>query len=536
MGVLLNSNKVQNAIKEEYRKSAASCQHFLKKHGTIQHPTQGKIPFALFPFQERVIDELVSHRFNIIAKARQLGISTVTAGYILWKMMHKGDYQVLVIATTQVVAAAIITKIQVLYDSLPSWYKALCKQTTRNALTVGFQNGSIVRAMASNEKSARSPSLSLLVVDEAAFVDKMDKIWIAAQATTSTGGDIILLSSPNGMGGTFYQIWADAMEGRANAGEEPFNPIKLDWRVHPERDDKWAAVQLHKLGKRGFSQEHEVEFLTSGHTVINAETLLWMRENMVKDPLEKRYSNNLWIWEYPDRNKSYVIPADVARGDASDYSAFHVMDVETGIQVASFKGKIGTREYASLLYAVGTEFNNALIAVDNRNAGWDVVQELVDMEYSNMYYTHKHDPFFDPNIQLRKNYDLVDKKDMTPGFTTTEKVRISMISKLEIALDARELLIQDVRTVNELHVFLWVNGRAQAQSGSNDDLVSALCMFLFLRETALKMRYIGIELSKKSVQLSHKAVYTPKTNTPESYKFKVGKDTMDLRELFKRKK
>ncbi len=351
----------------------------------------------------------------------------------------------------------------------------------------------------------------------------------------NTGGDSILLSSPNGMGGKFHSIWVKAEEGTTEDGLDPFNAIRLDWRVHPERDDAWAAREKDKLGAREFSQEHEVNFLTSGHTVVESEILEWIRDKMVCEPIEKRYSGDLWIWEYPNYVSTFVLSADVARGDGSDYSAFSVFDVETSKQVASYKAKIGTREYARLLVAVATEYNNALLVVDNRNAGWDTVQEIINLGYDNLFYTYRNDPYFDPNIQLKKRYDLVDNKDKTPGLSTTERVRQVMMSKLEMNVNAKEVLIRDLRTLNELNVFLWVHGKPQAQNGSNDDLVSALAMYLFVRDTAIRMHEMGIQLSKKALQNTHKSVYKPQRfNDP--YNLKIGNnENFDLRDLLPKK-
>lgn len=283
---------------------------------------------------------------------------------------------------------------------------------------------------------------------------------------------------------------------------------------------------------------HNCDFISSGHTVIEGEILQWYKESMVREPIEKRYGGEFWLWDRPNYSKDYIVVADVARGDGEDYSAFHVFEVETMEQVAEFKAKIGTREYGHLLVSVATEWNNALLVIDNKNMGWDVVQVAIDRNYQNLYYSYRNDPYFDENIQLRKNYDLKDKKDMIPGFTTGHKARMTIISKLEIYLRERAVNIRSVRTVNELFVFLWINGKAQAQSGYNDDLVMALGMALFVRDTALRLRQVGIELTKRAIATSYKSVYTPQRGGSEDWKMKLGgtKGTDDLRWLLERRK
>ena len=534
----MDQKQLSEIIREEYKRCAIDPIHFFRKYAIIQHPKRGKIPFDLYPFQEKTLSELQNHRYTIVLKGRQLGLSTLTAGYALWKMMFTNDYKVLVIATTQDVAKELVMKVQIMYENLPVWIRKTAQAGVFNKLELTFKNGSSIKAVSSNEKSARSPSISLLLVDECAFIDKFEDIWTAAQATLSTGGDCVLLSTPNGQGNLFYKLWIGATEGKKEEDMEPFNPIKLRWDVHPDHDVKWAASQKEKLGVRQFAQEHDCDFIASGHTVVEGETLLWYKENVVKDPIEKRYSGDMWIWQYPKYTKSYVLTADVARGDGEDYSAFHVIDIESMEQVASYKAKIGTREFGNLVVSVSTEYNQALLVIDNKNMGWDVVQVALDRNYPNLYYSFKNDPYFDENIQLRKNYDLKNKKDMVPGFTTNHTTRMNMVSKLEIYFREKSIVVRDLRTINELFVFVWIRGKAQADSGFNDDLVSSLAMALFVRDTALRMREVGIELTRRALSTTQKSVYTPKTPTRNQWDMPLGgaRENEDIRWLLDRNK
>lgn len=533
-----NSDNIHDVIREEYKRCAADVLHFIKKFCIIQHSIRGKIQFKLYDFQSKTLLDIIKHRYNIIAKGRQLGMSTVVAAYALWRLLFTSDYKILIIATTQDVAKELLSKVQLMYDNLPSWLKATARQHTDNKLELSFNNGSSIRAVSSSEKSARSPSISLLIIDEAAFIDNFEDIWTAAQATLSTGGAGILLSSANGASGKFYEIWTQATEGGKQDGMDPFNPILLPWYVHPERDQKWADEQKAKLGPRKFAQEHSVDFLTSGHTVIDGEVLQRYLDTTIKDPIERRYAGDLWIWKYPDYSKSYVVSADVARGDGADNSAFHVIEVGTDIQCATFKSKIDTRDYGRLLVTIGTEYNNALLVVDNHSMGWDVIQTILDARYSNLYYSHKSDPFYDENIHLRNNIDLKNKKDMTPGFTSSTKTRMNMISKLESNVGRIDSLfgLNCVRTLNELKTFMWINGKAQADKSANDDLVMALTQYLYVKETALRMHASGLSLSRLAVKNMHKSVYTPRMSTTDMWQINTGDSMEDVRWLNDRRR
>ncbi|MBC8388815.1 MAG: hypothetical protein H8E13_12295 [Actinobacteria bacterium] len=70
-------------IKNEYLKCAQDPAYFMKNHCLIQHPQKGKIKFNLYDFQEKTLKDLINHRYNIVLKSRQLGLSTLSAGYSL---------------------------------------------------------------------------------------------------------------------------------------------------------------------------------------------------------------------------------------------------------------------------------------------------------------------------------------------------------------------------------------------------------------------------------------------------------------------
>lgn len=241
---------LKDIIKLEYQKCAVDPIHFMKKYCMIQHPVRGKIPFHLYPFQENTLNEINDHRYTVILKSRQTGISTLVAGYSLWKMLFNEDFMVLIIATKQEVAKNIVTKVRVMNDFLPSWLKQSSEED--NKLSLRYTNGSHIKATASGETAGRSESLSLLVFDEAAFIKDIDDIWVASQSTLATGGDAIILSTPNGVGNFFHKTWKNA---GFEKGQNGFNKIKLHWSVHPERDNEWRQLQEKLLGAKMAAQE-----------------------------------------------------------------------------------------------------------------------------------------------------------------------------------------------------------------------------------------------------------------------------------------
>ena len=504
-------------IKKEYLRCAADPIYFLKKYSFIQHPIKGKIPFSLYDFQEKTLEEFSQNKLNVILKARQLGISTLTAGYSLWMMTFHQDKNVLVIATKQDTAKNLVTKVRVMHANLPSWLKQPCVED--NKLSLAYKNGSQIKAVSSGEDSGRSEALSLLILDEAAFIDKIDVIWAAASQTLSTGGQCIALSTPNGVGNWFHKTWSDSEDGLND-----FNFIKLHWTVHPERGQEWRDEQDRLLGPALAAQECDCDFITSGQNVIDGVILEEMKNTTCKEPIEKRgIDSNLWVWEPADYTKDYIVCADVSRGDSTDYSAFHVIELESCKQVAEYKGRISTRDYGNMLVNIAQEYNEALLVVENNNIGWAAIQQIIDRDYQNLFYTSKDLKYVDTQRQVH-NKHYREEKQMVPGFTMSMKTRPLVIAKLEEFFREKAVDVQSHRLIDELFVFIYNGQKAEAMRGYNDDLVMSFAMGLWIRETALRLRAEGIELSRKTLSNinAHEGVYSPEENKNDSWIWEHG--------------
>lgn len=485
-------------IKDEFKKCAASPEYFLLKYSYIQHPIRGRMLFNLYQYQKDAMQDFEIHKYNIILKARQLGFSTLVAGYALWLMLFHKDKNILVIATKQDTAKNLVTKVRFMHANLPVWLRGKCVED--NKLSMRFANGSQIKAVASSKDAGRSESLSLLILDECAFIENANIIWTAASSTLSTGGKAILISTPNGVGNFFHKTWQ-----QSKSKENTFNPIFLDWKVHPDRDQAWRDRQDEILGPEQAAQEHDASFIFSGNTVVNPSILEFYKNTFVKEPISKQgFDNNLWIWEYPVPGRTYILAADVSRGDGADYSAFHVIDAESSTQVAEYKGKLPTKEFGNLMVSVATQYNDALLIPDNSSIGWAAIQQVIDRNYKNLFYMSADMHYVDVEHQIT-NRSYISEKNMKPGFVVSSRTRPLVIAKIEEYMRENAITIQSHRTIAEFETFIWKNGKAEALDNSNDDLIFALGIGLWVRDTALRLRQQGIELTKLSLD---KATYS----------------------------
>jgi len=415
-----------------------------------------------------------------------------------------------------------------MHANLPSWLKNTCIED--NKLSLRYKNGSQIKATSATADAGRSEALSLLILDEAAFIPKVDDIWTASQQTLATGGRAIVLSTPNGVGNFFHKTWVAAEEGDSN-----FNFIRLPWDLHPERNQEWRDEQDKLLGPSQAAQECDCDFISSGQTVVDGQILEWYKQTFCQEPAEKRgVDGNYWIWEYPNPNKTYVVSADVARGDGSDYSALHVIDVDTLTQVAEYKGKITTKDFGNFCVQVATEYNDALLIVENNSIGWAAIQVAIDREYRNLFYTSKDLHYVDVQNQISNKYRHVDR-NMVAGFSMSSKTRPLVIDKLDEYFREKSVTIRSTRLIEELFVFIYktgiINTKAEAMQGYNDDLVMSLAIGLWVRDTALRLRTEGTLLQKNALKHigTSEAVYKSDNNENDSWDWKPdGKTSEDL--------
>ena len=514
-----SAQQLRERIKEEYKKCAVDVSYFLSKYSYIQHPVRGRMLFDLYHYQKNALKDFHQHDYNIILKGRQIGISTLVAGYAMWLLLFHKDKNILVIATKQETAKNLVTKVRFMHQNLPVWLRG--EIVTDNKLSLQFTNGSQIKAVASSKDAGRSEALSLLILDEAAFIDDAEIIWTAASSTLSTGGQAILLSTPNGVGNFFHKMWQ-----QAESKENSFNPILLDWKVHPERDQAWRDRQTELMGELMACQEHDASFIFSGNTVVPPEIIEFYKTTFVQEPITKGgFDGNLWTWDYPHSGKSYIVSADVARGDGEDYSTFHVIDVETSTQVAEYKGKVETKQFGNMLVSIATEYNDAILIPENSSIGWNAIQQVIDRGYKNLFYMSKDLQYVDVEHQMTGKY-YREERNMVPGFTTSQRTRPLVISRLKEYMLDNSFTIRSSRMCAELETFIWKNGRPEALQGYNDDLTMALCIGLWVRDTALRLRQEGIELTKLAIDKTRYNVvghvYTNSHITHNPYEMDIG--------------
>lgn len=472
-------------IIKEIVKSGKDPVYFINNYAKISHPVRGLIPFRTYEFQDDLLKDFNDHRFNVILKARQLGISTICGAYIVWMMMFHRDKNVMVMATKFSTATNLVKKVKHIIKYLPPWMM-VAPIVVDNRTSFELSNGSQIKASSTSADAGRSEALSLLVIDEAAHVEGLDELWTGLYPTLSTGGRCIALSTPNGVGNWFHQTYTDS-----DTGLNDFHPTSLPWDVHPDRDVEWFEKETRNMSRRQIAQELECNFNMSGETVLNPEDLERIETKDIQEPQYRTgFDRNLWIWETYNPEHSYLLVADVARGDGKDFSAFHIIDLHTLHQVAEYQGKANLDMYSNLLNTTGREYGDCMVVVENNNIGFASLEKLIELQYPNLYYSIKS------THEYVDSYVAESKSNSVPGFTTSMKTRPLIVAKLEEFIRNKLITLRSARILNELKTFIWNNGKAEAMRSYNDDLVMSLAIACWVRDTALIVNQRDSEYKK----------------------------------------
>lgn len=364
------------------------------------------MPFVIFKYQSRVINDYENHRFNIISKFRQGGLTTVTLLYCLYKCLFALDYSTMLISKSdrEAVEAGYIVDRAVEY--LPEWLAPKKDGKWNDHLKQITETGGSMRFF--SPEAARGKSVAFICLDEAAFITDMDKHWKAMYPVLATGGRCAIVSTVNGTANYYYEMYMGAKEGR-----NKFHIIDIDFDEHPfynsSKNPEWAEEQRAQLGEKGFLQEILRVFLGSGDTYIPGSELARLDQElktvMPKRKLFAKYQNKdanddptitdefkgaFWVWAEPVSGHEYIFGVDCSEGVGADNSCIQIIDMTKQEQVAEFySNNITPYEFAQVVYELALFYNNALLVVEEASAGLSVINTLQnELYYENFYFSN----------------------------------------------------------------------------------------------------------------------------------------------------
>lgn len=452
---------------QEFLKCAEDPIYFAEKYIQIVHVDRGLIPIRLYDYQKEIVQKITDNRRVTVVTSRQAGKTTTAAAVILHYILFNDHKTVALLANKGDAAREILDRIKIAYEALPDWLQQGVVEWNKGSIEL--ENGCKVIAAATSSSAIRGKSISLLYIDEAAFVEGWDEFFASVFPTISSGETtkILFTSTPNGLN-HFYKTCMGAKEGTNG-----YQYVEVPWQRVPGRDEKWRQETLAAMDfdHEKFAQEFECAWLGSSGTLISGATLKTL---VAKSPIVAR--DGLSVYKEKEGNHQYVIVCDVSRGKGLDYSAFQVIDVTNMpyVQVCTYKNNMVTPlDYASTIYQTAKAYNNASILVEINDTGGQVADSLFyDYEYEGIIYTENAGA---RGKRISTGFTKGGGSDR--GIRTTKTVKAIGCSMLKLLVEQRQLIINDHNTIYELSRFSKKGTSYEAEPGCNDDLVMGLVLF-----------------------------------------------------------
>ena len=522
------SNLTKEQLILEYVRCQRDTPYALRTYLQTYDNTVSKyVPLELFPDQVSLLDDYEKFNENIALKYRQAGVSTVTAAWASKKLVFakkEKPEKILIIANKLDTAVEMANKVRGFVGQWPKWTGIDFSPEKNSQRHYKLNNNCEVKAVATSADALRGYTPTILIFDEAAYIEADSDFWAACMASLSTGGKVIVISTPNGFDPIYYEIYDQALRNlndfkisemfwfRDPRYTKDLHLIKVDDLVHYylNKEDygvvdkiDWATIPFEqrnydelkklmesgykptsdwfekmakklKFDKRKISQELECNFLGSGDNVFDSKLLIGIKENFIKEPEAKMISNQLWIWKEPQQGHKYVMGVDVSRGDSEDFSALQIIDFDEREQVAEFVGKLPPDTMAEIAYKWGQMYSAYIVIDITGGMGVSTARKLQEMGYKNLYVDGV-------DISNKWKYDP-KALEKIPGINFNNK-RVQIIASFEEAL-RHKFKIYSSRLFNEMNTFVYISGRPDHQKGHHDDLIMSIAMATYVAESS----------------------------------------------------
>lgn len=521
----------------------------------------------LFPRQKVFLRTLADNKAVISLKHRQVGCTTITAAWVTAQMVfadQEAPETCLCIGNKLDLSQQMVTKIREFLLQVPRWYwgeeyyspDPKSEKNTKDIFVksskseIELFNGCRVVARSSGPNAARGLSaVSILIFDEAAFIENGQEVYSSAVAATASvpNSKVVMVSTPNGKDELYYETYAQALDGKNNYKVVEFKWFQdlrynkfLSWyKINKDTKEKTVYNEeiLDKSGTVEYNEEHwndmvkngwtptspwyenmcrqfnndtmkiaqelDCSFMGSANNVVSSEYIEQQRTLNVRDKLETMLDPMVpetWFWKEPIDGHRYILSADPSRGASNDFTAIEIIDVdgrdEQGMpiieQVAEFVGKRFGDEIGDLIFKYAKLYNNAYVVVDATGGIADsATLRLLSLGYKNLYY--------DDDVQ--KTYMLQNPSKITneplndklPGFHFQGN-RFPVLSNFAGMVRNNEFKIRSIRVIHELETWIFKGdtGRMDHQSSSHDDTITSLAMALFI----MKFSFTKLEATK----------------------------------------
>jgi len=498
---------------------------------TFDNTVSKYVPLDLFPDQVKLITDYDAYNENVALKYRQAGVSTVTAAWASKRLAFakkSKPEKILIIANKLDTAVEMANKVRAFTEQWPKWVGIEFSQEKNAQRHFKLNNDCEVKAVATSKDALRGYTPTILIFDEAAYIEADSDFWAACMASLSTGGKVIVVSTPNGYDPIYYEIYDQSLRGMNDfkisemfwyrdprytkdlymvktkdivhflLNREEYNldetVIDLSTENSYDRDhtrvtdyiaqgykpcSSWfeGMVKKLKFDRRKVAQELECNFLGSGDNVFDSDLMQNIAKNQTREPSAKMMGGGLWIFKEPVNGHKYVMGVDVSRGDSEDFSCIEIIDFDTREQVLEYVGKIPPDVTAEIAYKWGTMYNAYCVVDLTGGMGVSTARKLQELGYQSGLYVDNVDTSnkwkWDPKVN-----------EKIPGINFNNK-RVQIISSFEEAV-RHGFTVYSSRLYNEMNTFVYINGRPDHQKNHHDDCIMAISMALYVAEKSFQ--------------------------------------------------
>jgi Terminase large subunit, T4likevirus-type, N-terminal len=474
---------------EEFKKCKEDIEYFAETYFTIVHPDRGKVKMALYEPQKRAIRKIVENRNTVICASRQVGKTSLMTVVCLWYALFNNNFNIAILANQEKMALEILSRIKTAYKGLPIWLKAGVPVWTQGQVT--FSNESNIFASTTSENSIRGQTVNILFLDEFAFVPpEIAEAFFASVVpaiSASTKSKMVLVSTPNGTGNKYYELYSEAVSGKNKNGQPTKWAFeKIHWREIPGRSEAWKQDQLAMLGHDmdKWAQEYELTFLNNGQRVFNEELMKRLKLRCIQ-PTFSFDDGDYILYKEPEPNRIISIGVDTAEGVGQDYSVAYILDITDPFNIihcGMFASNVMQPfVFAEKLNQIARSWGRPFLCIESNGPGGQVIDAMIN--------THHYD-----NIVTHTMKNDKEGRYQKPGIFSHINSKLKGITNMRYFLETLESVnIRDLKTIVEFETFTRKNGnRWGAEKGYTDDRIMALVWGLVILEREIAEKYLDI--------------------------------------------
>lgn len=486
-GVNTDAQMTPEMIKE-YIRCSTDPLYFIENYIIITTTDGDEVPFKLYPYQKEMLNKIENNRLNVYLCCRQAGKSQFLCGYVIWNILFKRNFKVKWLANKLSTAMEMIERIKFSYIRLPLWLQKGVTEFNKSSMTL--ENGSKVSCASTTMNSGRGSSVSLLLLDEFAFVDRqIQEAFLASAFPTILSGKktkLCIISTPNGQE-KFYELFTSAQKGLND-----FAWIFVDWTQVPGRDEKWKKMAIDVNGITNFRIEHECKFEDSTATLIKKELLdqayVPINDEKVFYQIERLNPDNpldtYKVFHKYNPNMTYYMQIDPSEGVGLDYTVINILGRENNkwIQCAIWHcNSMNNNQTIDWILKIAQDYHNPIIGVECNSIGKALVERL--------YYEKEYE-----NILISKYNNKTHKYEFTCGdlingsmlgVKTTNYIKLAGGDILRNMFENKQFIIHDDETIKEFRVFIRTGSSYAAEQNHHDDIAMTYLLFAWIQSNEM---------------------------------------------------